>query len=105
MKLPQRRYGTGARDSRIGFRENSTVSQPMTSPAFGSWSVPEIPLTIEYSLDVLEEVRAAATGGLRQLSRGGLEVGGVLFGIRGARSIRITRWRLIPCEHARGPAF
>jgi hypothetical protein len=105
MKLPLRRSGTGAPDNRIGSRERSKVSHPRTAPDFGSWSVPEVPLTIEYSLDVLEQVRAAATDGLRQLSRGGLEVGGVLFGTRGANSIHITRWRPIPCEYARGPAF
>lgn len=81
------------------------MNQTMASPAFGSWSVPEIPLTIEYSLDVLEEIRAAATVGIRQLSRGGLEVGGVLFGSRGANSIRISSWSPIRCEHAHGPAF
>src|SRR5438067_12356836 len=77
----------------------------MMAPVFESWSVPEIPLTIEYSLDVLQEIRAAATNGIRQLSRGGLEVGGVLFGERGEDSIRISKWRPIDCEHARGPAF
>lgn len=81
------------------------MNQTMTAPAFGSWSVPEIPLTIEYTLDVLEEIRAAATDGVRQLSRGGLEVGGVLFGARGAGSIRISKWRPIRCEYAHGPAF
>ena len=77
----------------------------MSAPPFGSWSVPEVPLTIEYSFEVLDQIRASATDGLRQLSRGGLEVGGVLYGTRDANSIRITSWRPIACEHARGPAF
>jgi hypothetical protein len=78
---------------------------PSTAPEFESWSVPQIPLMIEYAPHVLEEIRVAATDELRQLSRGGIETGGVLFGTRGASSIRITSWRPIACEHARGPAF
>lgn len=73
--------------------------------ALGSWSVTGIPLTIEYSLDLMDQVRAASQNGRRQLSRGGVEVGGALFGSRGAKSIRILAWRPITCEYARGPAF
>ena len=75
------------------------------APAFGAWAPPESPIAIEYSLDAMEQIRAWATDGLRQLSRGGIETGGVLFGERGEASIRITGWRPIECEHARGPAF
>jgi len=42
---------------------------------FGSWTVAESPLTIEYSLVVIEEIRHVVTEGFQRLSRGGLEVG------------------------------
>ena len=72
---------------------------------FGSWAVVESPLTIEYSLVVIEEIRHAVTEGFQRLSRGGLEVGGVLYGTHEGFSVRIQAMREIVCEHARGPSF
>jgi len=53
----------------------------------------------------MDEIRAAATDGLQKLSRGGLDVGGVLFGVRRESGVRILTWRPIPCEHALGPTL
>jgi len=72
---------------------------------FGSWAVAESPLTIEYSLVVIEEIRHAVTEGFQRLSRGGLEVGGVLYGTHEGSAVRIQAVREIVCEHARGPSF
>jgi hypothetical protein len=72
---------------------------------FGSWSTPEIPLTIEYPLEVMDEIRAVVSDGLQQLAHGGLEVGGVLFGARRENALRILTWRPISCEHAEGPSL
>src|ERR1700684_3120116 len=77
----------------------------MSDPRFGSWSVAESPVTIEYSLVVIEEIRHEVAEGIQKLSRGGMEVGGILFGTREGRTIRIMAMRPIACEHARGPAF
>src|ERR1700733_8465692 len=77
----------------------------MSDTRFGSWSVAESPVTIEYSLVVIEEIRHEVAEGFQKLSRGGVEVGGVLYGSRDGRTIRIMAMRPIPCEHARGPAF
>src|SRR6202163_2252378 len=82
---------------------------PMTEPAsefiFGSWSAPEVPVAIEYPLEVMDEIRAAATDGLQKLARGGLEVAGVLFGVQREAGIRILTWRPIGCEYALGPTL
>lgn len=75
------------------------------SSGFGVWAVDGYPLRIEYSAVVMEELRAAASEGLQRLSRGGIEVGGVLYGTRQGDAIRILSWRPIPCSHARGPGF
>src|SRR5260370_2753117 len=71
----------------------------------GGWSVPESPVSIEYSLVVIEEIRQAVAEGFQKLSRGGLEVGGILYGSRDGRTVRILGMRPVECEHARGPAF
>jgi proteasome lid subunit RPN8/RPN11 len=72
---------------------------------FGSWAVAESRLSIEYSLVVIEEIRHAVTEGFQRLSRGGLEVGGVLYGTHEGSAVRIQAMREIVCEHARGPSF
>lgn len=77
----------------------------MSETKLGTWTVPESPLTIEYSLVVVDEIRKAVTEGYQALSRGGIEVGGVLYGVREGETIRILATRPIACEHARGPAF
>jgi proteasome lid subunit RPN8/RPN11 len=77
----------------------------MSDVKFASWSVAESPITIEYSLIVIEEIRHAVAEGFQRLSRGGIEVGGVLYGTREGRTVRVLAMRPITCEHARGPAF
>jgi proteasome lid subunit RPN8/RPN11 len=77
----------------------------MSDVKFASWTAVESPLVIEYSLVVLEEIRHAVAEGFQRLSRGGIEVGGILYGTRDGRTARVEAMRPIPCEHARGPAF
>jgi hypothetical protein len=69
------------------------------------WTSPEHSVSIEAPWGILEEINGAVLEGFRRLSRGGIEVGGVLFGRRHDQIIRIHAWRPIPCEHSRGPAF
>ena len=72
---------------------------------FGSWSVEGQALTITYDWGVLDEINAYVIDGFHRLSRGGLEVGGVLYGVTRGDSIEVRAWLPIDCEHARGPAF
>lgn len=69
------------------------------------WAVVGLPMAVECSWSILEEIHGIAQEGMRQLSRGGIEVGGVLFGRRTEGAIRVLAWRPIACEHARGPGF
>jgi hypothetical protein len=69
------------------------------------WTVPEFPFTVNCPWDILEEIHGTVQDGFRKLSRGGVEVGGVLFGRRTERTVQILAWRPIECEHSRGPAF
>jgi len=77
----------------------------MSESKFGTWTAPESPVDIEYSLVVIDEIRQAVTEGFQRLSRGGIEVGGVLYGTVEGRAVRIMALREIACEHARGPTF
>ena len=54
---------------------------------------------------VIEEIRHEVAEGFQRLSRGGIEVGGVLYGTRDGRTVRVLAMRPIACEHARGPGF
>jgi proteasome lid subunit RPN8/RPN11 len=69
------------------------------------WAVPEHPLSVECPWFILDEIHGSVQEGFRRLSRGGVEVGGVLFGRKTGNVVRILAWRPILCEHSRGPAF
>ena len=51
------------------------------------------------------EIAAFVLDGHRRLARGGIEVGGGLYGTRTLWRIRVYAWRPIACEHAFGPGF
>src|SRR5262245_50122928 len=72
---------------------------------FSSWSASGYPLVIDYSRRVLDEIRAETVAGLNSLRHGGVEVGGVLFGVQDGDRIQIIAWRALPCEYANGPNF
>ena len=62
-------------------------------------------VTVEYSLDVLDEVRRLAVDGFNAFVHGGQETGGVLYGTREAGCIKVLSCAELPCEHALGPRF
>ncbi|MGH9667518.1 MAG: hypothetical protein ACRD9L_24105 [Bryobacteraceae bacterium] len=77
--------------------------QPESS--LSTWSVPESPLSIDYPASLLRQIHTYVLDGFQRLSRGGMEVGGVLFGSREAGRITLQAWRPMSCEYARGPCF
>lgn len=77
----------------------------MTDVNSGKWTAPESPISIDYSLDVMEEIRMLATEGFNRLARGGLEIGGVLFGTHQDNLVNVLAMRPVECTYARGPAF
>jgi len=60
---------------------------------------------IECAPKTLRAACGEAIVGLRKLARGGLEVGGVLFGEHAEGLIRVLAVRPIECEHRFGPSF
>ncbi len=77
----------------------------MSDATFGNWSVAASKVTVEYSLVVLEEIRHEVAEGFQKLSRGGIEIGGLLYGVHEGQTVRIMAIRPAACEHSSGPAF
>ena len=70
-----------------------------------AWQVEGLPVRVEYSLAVMEELRLYGEEGFQKIPHGGIEVGALLFGQRDGETIRISEWRPIACDHGRGPGF
>src|SRR5450759_184080 len=60
---------------------------------------------IAYSRAVIEELSLAATDGFNRLAHGGVEIGGVLFGVRDPDAVKILAHRALACEYAFGPSL
>ena len=78
---------------------------PQTDSTDGRWSVKSCPFTVEYSLAAMEGIRSAVVEGLYRLARGGIEVGGVLFGSREDCLVRIQAFRPLGSEYLTGPSY
>jgi proteasome lid subunit RPN8/RPN11 len=80
----------------------------MNSTALNSglevWQSEGCAVRIDYSRSVMEELRLAASDGLKRL-KNGIEIGGVLFGFRDSDSVKIMAHRALACEYAFGPTF
>jgi proteasome lid subunit RPN8/RPN11 len=75
------------------------------APGFSTWNAPGHTFRIEYSDDVLEQIREIAVDGYHRVPHGGVETGGILFGAHEDNLVRILAWRPIACEYAKGPSF
>ncbi len=62
-------------------------------------------LALECSPEALDGLRRLAVDGFTALPHGGLEVGGVLYGLREDDRIAVLSFAALECEHAQGPAF
>ncbi len=71
----------------------------------GVWSVEGHSVRVEYWASVLEEIRAAAVSGYCQFPRGGVEIGGILFGRLESGVTRIVAYRPVACEYKFGPSY
>jgi proteasome lid subunit RPN8/RPN11 len=69
------------------------------------WQAAGCAFRIDYSRTVMEELRLAACDGLNRLAHGGVEIGGVLFGVRGPDAVKVLAHRALACEYAFGPSF
>ncbi len=75
------------------------------SEAPGTWSVPQCPFTIEYSRQVLDDIRLAVMDAYTSLPGGGAEIDGVLLGKYENDRLTISQHLPLESEHAFGPSF
>ena len=88
----------------------STPTTEGTRLLLSKTPIPRLPCTplgleVECAPAVLDFVCKESAMGARSLAKGGLEVGGVLFGTHDDGLIRILAARPIECEHRLGPSF
>ncbi len=69
------------------------------------WQASGCAVRIAYSRAVMEELSLAASDGFNRLAKGGVEIGGVLFGVRDSDALKILAYRALACEYAFGPSF
>ncbi len=69
------------------------------------WTVPECPFRVTVLASVLNEIRVLAVEAFYSVPRGGVEIGGVFFGVHEGGSIHIRAHRQIHCEYSTGPSF
>jgi hypothetical protein len=69
------------------------------------WQPAGCAVRIDYPRAVMEELRLAASDGFNRMAHGGVEIGGVLFGVRDPEAVRILAHRALACEYAFGPSF
>src|ERR1035437_2527898 len=69
------------------------------------WQADDCAVRIAYSRAVMEELTLAATDGFNRLALGGVEIGGVLFGVRDPDAVKILAHRSLACEYAFGPSW
>jgi proteasome lid subunit RPN8/RPN11 len=70
-----------------------------------SWQTPLCPFTIGFAAEKLDEIRIAVVDSFYKVPRGGLEIGGVLYGKRMEGWLLITDFRKIETEYLTGPSF
>jgi proteasome lid subunit RPN8/RPN11 len=76
-----------------------------SAAALSAWNAPECPFPIEYEPRALDYIRLAVVDAFFSLPRGGVEIGGVLFGKWDNERLTITGYAALDCEHAFGPSF
>jgi proteasome lid subunit RPN8/RPN11 len=80
---------------------NSTA----VDPEWDVWQASGCAIRIDYSRVIMEELRLATFDGLNRMGYGGVEIGGVLFGVRDSDAVKILAHRPLACEYAFGPTF
>src|SRR5215472_5191605 len=84
------------------------MDRPQPAPVMSAaepHSASETPLVIDYSETAIEKIRDQVWDGFRRFSRGGLEVGGILYGSQNDRTLTIQDVQPVVCQHAFGPGF
>ncbi|HTU46026.1 MAG TPA: hypothetical protein VMF91_13240 [Bryobacteraceae bacterium] len=72
---------------------------------YAVWTIPGTEFKVSYWLSLFHEIDFQVNEGYRRIPHGGIEIGGLLFGHAEENFARIEAFRIIECEHSRGPSF
>ena len=72
---------------------------------YAVWQIPGTSFKVAYWLSLFHEIDFQVNEGYRRIPHGGIEIGGLLFGHVEENFARIEAFRIIECEHSRGPSF
>jgi hypothetical protein len=86
-------------------RENKPEAATEARNEYAFWAIPGAAATVTYSLPLFHEIDFAVNEGYRKIPHGGIEEGGLLFGVIDEKGVRVEAFRPIACEHASGPSF
>ena len=75
------------------------------NPQILLWTASGCPFRVTIPVPVLNEIRILAVEAFYSVPRGGVEIGGVFFGVRERDTIHIQAHRPIRCRYATGPSF
>ena len=81
---------------------------PVPSPTAAdmlSWAPAGSPMFVDYSPEVIKQIRDHVIVGFHRLAKRGIECGGILYGRREGRKVVVTQIREIVCEYKTGPSF
>jgi hypothetical protein len=76
-----------------------------TQVDFAFWDVPGTAAKVIYSLPLFHEIDFVVNESYRKIPHGGIEAGGLLYGVITEDVVRIEAFRAIECEHASGPSL
>jgi proteasome lid subunit RPN8/RPN11 len=79
--------------------------EPRDTAEFQECGLIDSTVTVRLSSRLLREIRASAVAGLISIRRGGLEVGGVLFGKSDGGDLVVLDHRPLSIEYLSGPSF
>ena len=93
-----------------GFEFSSVRNAPDTlggvdTGDLATWAAAQTSIVVRYSRAVLSEIRLEATDKFMSIPRGGVEIGGVLFGSIDGDQVTIEARRSLALEYQTGPGF
>jgi proteasome lid subunit RPN8/RPN11 len=78
---------------------------PLNLKGMAIWQTPLFPYAIEFDSEKMDELRIAVIDGFYAVPHGGVEIGGVLYGTRENKKIRVEDYRKVETEYLSGPSF
>ncbi len=85
-----------------------SLGSPSPVSASYLWEVPNKPISIQISLDVIDRMEREVIDSFKAVTKRGSEVGGILLGRiahAGKRTVFVENYESVTCDYARGPLY